>query len=135
MALLDSIIPEEQPRWNKLGNTDTLVQLHSKFWGVNMQDEERKWRATQPEHDMTLDLEETAEENEEDEIGSGCYILTLGIPGLGSSPLWVRKESIRMYNFCEEYLKFLRGNGKTPSVIVTGQLGIGECLASLSHRD
>ena len=57
-----SIIPDEQAQWNQLGDADMLVRLHRKFWGVNMQDEERNWRATQPEHDsMTVDTDEAAE--------------------------------------------------------------------------
>ena len=101
LSTYDSII-SMQPwaQWRKLGDTDELVHLHHMFWGKNMQDEEINWRVTQPEDEsMNVDLDETAEGDGEDEVGSGCYILKLGIPSIGSSELWIRKEYIRLYNF------------------------------------
>ena len=42
---------------------------------------------------MDVNVDETAEEDDEEETGSGCYILRLGIPGIGRSNLWIRKET------------------------------------------
>lgn len=131
-----SVIPENGAQWDRLNeNTEALAQLHRKFWGGEaMQDEETRWRETQPENEsMDVDVDETAEEDEDDEIGAGgCYTLTLDMPGIGRSPLWIRKEYIRIYDFCERHLASHRRGPEPPSVVITGQPGIGKCLASNS---
>ncbi|KAH9079497.1 hypothetical protein EDB83DRAFT_2503931 [Lactarius deliciosus] len=54
-----------------------------------------------------MDVDETAEEDEDEdegnETGAGCYILTLGTPDLECQKLWIRKDYIRLYNFCQNY--------------------------------
>ncbi|KAI9438109.1 hypothetical protein H4582DRAFT_1878695 [Lactarius indigo] len=65
------------------------------------------------------------DEDEEDETGPG-YILNLGIPHIQRSVLWVRKEYIRLYGYCDKYLESLRHEQMPPSVVITGQPGIGK---------
>ena len=136
LSTYHSIIPEEGDQWVRLTNSDQLAQLHGKFWGVNMQDEETMWRETQPEEEP-LNVEDDNQkpeehEKEEDDIGPGSYILTLDIPNmpLEVSQLWIRQEYIRVYDFCEKYLEACIPANLTPSVILTGQAGIGSSRAS-----
>ncbi|KAH9043153.1 hypothetical protein EDB85DRAFT_1885551 [Lactarius pseudohatsudake] len=126
LATYDSIIPEEGGQWEKLDN-HVVADLHRRFWGVSMRDEETKWRATQPENE-SMDVDETAEEDEGegDETGAGCYILTLGTPDLECQKLWIRKDYIRLYDFCQKYMESRREGQQAPSLVITGQTGIGK---------
>ncbi len=119
----DSIIPKTGAQWPRLHNTHALARLHRKFWGQSMQGE--------PENkSLNVDWDEDAEEDEEDGIGPGCYILDLGIPDIGRSKLWIRREYIRLYKYYNEYLESRRKEQVPPSVVITGQPGIGERFVS-----
>jgi hypothetical protein len=67
--LLDFVvtIPNRLERWKMLDVDEPLSQLHSRFWGTSMVDEEEAWRAQRPTSDSTSD-------SEEDEIKPGCYV-------------------------------------------------------------
>jgi hypothetical protein len=132
LSTYSSILPEHGPKWTRLLDSESFAQLHAKSWGAHMQEEERKWRENQSEDvPMNVNVDnETAEEEDEDETGPGCYILKF--PAMADmNPIWIRKEYIRAYDFCEKYLVFCRNNPlhQPPSVVVTGQPGIGECPA------
>ena len=133
LSTYNSIIPEDVPQWIRILDSESFAQLHAKFWGADLQEEETRWRKTQSEDGpMNVDVDnETAEEDEEDETGPGCYILSLPWMRDTTKTIWIRQEYIRVYDFCEEYLKFCRNNKlqASPSVVVTGQPGIGECPA------
>ncbi|KAH9006497.1 hypothetical protein EDB86DRAFT_2795089, partial [Lactarius hatsudake] len=75
-----------------------------------------------------VDKDENADEGEGegDETGPGCFILKLGIPGIWRSELLVRKEYIQLYEYCDKYLESRRNDQKPPSVVITGQPGIGK---------
>ena len=130
VSTYNSIVPDNVPQWTRILDSE-FAQLHARFWGADFQEEEKKWRETQSKDPpMNVDVDnETAEEDEEDETGPGCFILRL--PEMADEEIWIRQEYIRVYDFCKEYLKFCRTNGlrKPPSVVVTGQPGIGECPA------
>ncbi|KAI9442329.1 hypothetical protein H4582DRAFT_1809402 [Lactarius indigo] len=82
-----------------------------------------------PENEsMNIDKDKDADEGEgeEDETGPGCYILDLGVPDIRRSKLWVRKEYIRLYGYCNKYLELHRDDHMAPSVVITGQPGIGK---------
>ena len=133
LSTYDSIMYEGGPKWTLLLDSGLFAQLHAKFWGATMQEEETKWRETQPK-DVPMDVDvdnEIAEEDEEDETGPGCYILSLPWMRDTTKTIWIRQEYLRVYDFCKEYLKFCRTNKlqESPSVVVTGQPGIGECPA------
>ena len=67
----NSIISEGSDQWDKLDDTKALAQLRRKFWGEHMKDEETKRYGTQPEHKcMDVNVDETAEEDDEEETGS-----------------------------------------------------------------
>ncbi|KAH8996620.1 hypothetical protein EDB92DRAFT_1793737 [Lactarius akahatsu] len=77
---------------------------------------------------MNVDKDDNADEGEGegDETGPGCFIFKFGIPGIWRSELLVRKEYIRLYEYCDKYLESRRNNQKPPSVVITGQPGIGK---------
>ena len=137
----NSLIPEEGDQWVRLPNSDQLVQLHGKFWGVNsMQDEETKWCEMHPEEEP-LNVEDDNQkpkehEKEEDDIGPSSYVLTLDIPNmpLEVSQLWIHQEYIRVYDICEKYLEACIPAHLTPSAILTGQPGISLSWASQHHH-
>ncbi|KAI9434189.1 hypothetical protein H4582DRAFT_1856074 [Lactarius indigo] len=76
--------------------------------------------------DKDKEADEDEDESEGDETGPGCYILDLGIPDIRRSRLWVRKEYIRLYGYCNKYLESHRDDDIAPSVVITGQPGIGK---------
>jgi hypothetical protein len=88
---------------------------------------------TGDDEDMgTNSTEDTQDGDDEDlgddgEVGSGCYILDLRIPEIHSK-VWVRKDYIRLYNYCTKYVDDRRENLQSLSVVITGQPGIGECF-------
>ncbi|KAI9461237.1 hypothetical protein BJY52DRAFT_1079998, partial [Lactarius psammicola] len=52
---------------------------------------------------------EDAEEDEDEEIGPGCYVLGLGIPRIGRSKLWrIRKGYIRLYKVLRSHHRITR---------------------------
>ena len=130
---IHSIIPSQaMPRWTKLDNTDQLVELHRRFWleGAHRDD------LVNVHEDEVADQsneDESIEEDDDHGIRSG-YVLDLGMAFRHSNVL-VRKEYIRMYSRCTQHLdaktsKRKRTKQNAPSVVITGQPGIGRCLAS-----
>ncbi len=118
LSTYGSIIPQTETQWTKLDDTNALARLHRKFWP----------RGETQNELMNVDEDEYTEEDEDEdeEIGPGCYVLDLGVPELGRSMLWIRKEYIRLYKYCNEYLESRRGAQLPPSVVITGQPGIGK---------
>ena len=78
--------------------------------------------------DETMD--EATTMDPDDDIISGCYMLDIDIKGLRLSKLWIRAEYIRVFNFVNVYHDRPTVAGKAPCVVVTGQPGIGELVAS-----
>ena len=140
--------------WPRLDGDVTLALLHAKFWGTNMAAEEQQWlnaQQTSPatgsefglrdqegeKHVDAVDnevVDETMDEattmDPDDDIISGCYMLDIDIKGLRLSKLWIRAEYIRVFNFVNVYYDRPTVAGKAPCVVVTGQPGIGELVAS-----
>ncbi|KAH9171752.1 hypothetical protein EDB89DRAFT_2096685 [Lactarius sanguifluus] len=93
------------------------MQLHRKFWLQSLQDV--------PENEsMNADKDEDPGEEEGDETGPG-YILNIDVPDIWPK-LLVRIEYIRLYKFCNTYLGSNRNRPIPPSVVITGQTGIGK---------
>ncbi len=113
---ISAYVSEIDDKWSKLRDTHTLARLHRKFWLQSVQDGPRNEL-------MDVDGDED-EDDEEEEIGPGCYVLDLGTPG--RSKVWIRKEYIRLYNYCNEYLESRLNEQEPPSVVITGQPGIGK---------
>jgi len=83
--------------WSKLVDHHAFSQLHSKFWGEKIEDEAQDWRISHPD----------VKDDDDDDITSGCYALHLGVE-LTVAKLWVRKDYIRIYDYCNErYTKSL----------------------------
>ncbi|KAH9034849.1 hypothetical protein EDB85DRAFT_2087937 [Lactarius pseudohatsudake] len=102
----------------RLFDSHSLVQLHRKFW----------LQSLVPENESTnLDKDEDPDEDEGegDETGPGCCILNIGIPDIWPN-LWVRKEYNRLYEYCNKYLGSHCDDATPPSVVITGQPGIGK---------
>ena len=79
LSTIDSILsPTGNAKWEKLDDTEVLVQLLRKF-------------CVDGGHEKLLNVheDEGAEEGEDDVIGSDCYFLDTGFPALlGCTKLW-----------------------------------------------
>ncbi|KAI0255603.1 hypothetical protein BJV78DRAFT_1119377 [Lactifluus subvellereus] len=66
-------------------------------------------------------------EDTEAETGPGCYPLDFGDENYARSKIWIRKDYIRIYDRCEEFHnRMTHIRSIAPSVIITGQPGIGK---------
>jgi hypothetical protein len=94
-----------------------------------MKDEADKWRRDNPK-DETLEVDKD-DEDTENEIGPDCYPLDFGIMGLARSRLWIRNDYIRIYNRCEGLYNDVEHDksGIAPSIVITGQPGIGKSFS------
>jgi hypothetical protein len=121
------LIPKRLAMWPKLDCDEPPAQLHAKFWGKSMVDEEQEWLRTQPAIGVG---------DERDDILPGCYVLDIGmdigINGIDYSRIWVRAEYLRVYNelqnFYDVHVQAAEKKmwGPAPSAVLTGQPGIGE---------
>ncbi len=69
------------------------------------------------------------DEEEEDEIDAGCYLLNIGINDLPHSKIWIRSDYIQIYDYCRDYYESclsVPSRKVTPSVVITGQPGVGK---------
>ncbi|KAF8257023.1 hypothetical protein EI94DRAFT_1792232 [Lactarius quietus] len=108
---IDSIIQSwNKDKWKKLDQRHEIAQLHERFWCQGAYKDELL----------------NTPEDEDSEIGPGCFVLDIGIPELKPTEVWVRKEYIRIYKYCHEYLEANRNENMAPAVVVTGQPGIGK---------
>lgn len=110
------------------------VELHEKFWGKSMKDEEEEWRNAQrgkePVDDERMDVDDADAEPIDEADKAGCYMLDIGIEEFRVKKIWIRADYIRTFDclvsHCEK-----RPKTKSPSAVVTGQPGIGEFLRCL----
>ena len=130
---------------NLLPKDHLLALFHAKFWGKSMVEEEQEWRNAQRPtpaiggelggdgvERVDEDVDERMDEGErtelDDDIPPGCYVLDIGIPGLGFPKIWIRADYKRIYDALEGfYNQTAQEPGRAPSAVVTGQPGIGEC--------
>src|ERR1700677_4880757 len=98
----------------RLNETEPLARLHANFCPTIRKDGDEHTGDDDHEdtgdgEDMGIDAtEDTQDGDDEDkgddgEVGPGCYILDLRIPEIHSK-VWVRKEYIRLYDYCSEYV-------------------------------
>ncbi len=60
------------------------------------------------------------------DVGPGCYVLNIGLEDFRPQNIWVRSEYLRMYDYCNEHYSEAVGINRTaPSIVITGQPGIG----------
>jgi hypothetical protein len=137
---------------NLLSGDHALAQLHTKFWGKSMAEEEQQWLATEAipapipatrgelGDDLMDDGDERMDEGDledgeertnvtdlEDDFTAGCYFLDIGIENIQNEKLWIRAEYIRMYDYVEAHYKHPGSpKDRPPAVVITGQPGIGK---------
>jgi hypothetical protein len=99
----------------RLHETESLAGLHADFWPKSMKE------LNNESMNDAVDDEDTTDGD--GDIGSGY----LCIPDIDAK-IWVRKEYIRLYDYCNEFFKSESANKKPISVVITGQPGIGECF-------
>jgi hypothetical protein len=105
--------------WNRLEPSATYSQLHFKFWGVDIATSRRDWWRSQ-KGKITIGRNEIDEES---------FALDLDMPNFQRSRLWVRKDYVRIYDYCNKRFEHEREHPSrdvAPSVVITGQPGIGE---------
>ncbi|KAH8976722.1 hypothetical protein EDB86DRAFT_3057817 [Lactarius hatsudake] len=100
------------------------MQLHRKFWPQSLQDVPENESMNVDKDVKDEDPGEDEDEGEGDENGPG-YILNIDIPKI-LPKLLVRKEYIQLYKFCNKYLGSNPNWYMPPSVVITGQPGIGK---------
>ena len=87
---LDSVVfPERIDRWTKLCDNQPLAQLHVKFWGKSMAEEEEAWHARQH---STSNLSNS----ENDDIQPGCYVLNINNDAIKMRSIWVWVSEFRL---------------------------------------
>ena len=87
---LDSVVfPDQIDRWTKLCDNQPLAQLHIKFWGKSMAEEEEAWCARQH---STSNLSNS----ENDDIQPGCYVLNIDNDAIKMQSIWVRVSEFRL---------------------------------------
>ena len=113
------ILESDANSWTKLEDDRLLSQPHAKFWRKDMTEEEQEWRRSHPVND---------DDEFWSDIGPGCYALDFGIEHLERSKLWIRNDYLRIYDYCNKHYDRVKsiGRGVAPSVVITGQPGIGE---------
>jgi hypothetical protein len=119
-ATLASVFIEknDSSSWDKLKSSHKYSKLRSAFWGKRIEDDAQRWRESHP----------AVEDDEDDDIGPGCYALDLGICHLKCSKLWVRKDYIRIYDHCATRHETgpQESEEDARSVVITGQPGVGK---------
>jgi hypothetical protein len=98
--------PEELNEWASrlVDDDEELAQLHTRFWGKSMADEETEWRKQQSSggenkgelqnnvgRDEAIDASGDESTDEDSDIIPGCCVFDLGIPGMSNSgPFLIR---------------------------------------------
>jgi hypothetical protein len=81
--------------WLKIDDDVPLAMFHEKFWGKSMKDEEAEWcrgyteRGFRDEGGKRMELDEDERLDVDDDMIPGCYVLDVGVDGLGMSSLWI----------------------------------------------
>jgi hypothetical protein len=120
-------IPRRMGLWPKLDDEEPLTQLHAKFWGTSMADEEREWCSMAGGEQQIQHVEDgvVVDWHLSDEIRPGCYQLDI-IKDITVSKIWIRADYIWVYDHTEAYYKRPRLPGQPPALVIMGQSGIGE---------
>lgn len=109
--------------WRKLPALSPLTKLHDKFWRKNIDEDRSKWEKEEGGGGAPMEVEGS-------DVGPGCFVLDLGIESFRISRLWVHKDYIRLYDGCNTHFNEISNmNVPPPSVVITGQLGIGTCFS------
>ena len=118
---LKTVLIEISPEWTKLGDEDILSKLRSTFWGRKIEDDARQWRASHP----------AVRDDDSNDIGPACHVFDTGLD-IDCPKMWVREDYDRIYEYCKREDENGPAAGLTPSVVITGQRGVGMCLSSVA---
>ena len=93
-------IPQFAEKWDKLDDHEPLAQLHARFWGTSMQEEEEEWRIKErlapTPHDNKQEPNKkpcngtNEREGNNDDIIPGCYVLDIKNDAIRIESIWVR---------------------------------------------
>ena len=119
------------PPLQKQDDKTDVSQLHAKYWGVSINQDESEW----------VDAHGELAENDPDgsEVVWGCFALKF-LPSDGClapmKDIWVRKDYLRIYDGCDNHCQRCWGDRRllSPTAIITGQPGVGECFFSMSSE-
>jgi hypothetical protein len=100
--------------WLELSSDEPLSSLHAEYWGKGILDDKRKW----------LEAQDGGHRMDTDEVPAN-FALYIDINGLKPRSLWVRKDYMLLYDACMAYFSRPRKSGTPPSVVLTGQPGVG----------
>src|SRR6266576_5111696 len=92
-------IPQCLEKWERFDDHYPLAQLHSRFWGTSMQEEEEAWRAKEwlapagdnnrkPNENPGNSIDES--EDDDDDIIPECYVLDINNDAISIKSIWVR---------------------------------------------
>ncbi|KAI0290204.1 hypothetical protein BC826DRAFT_970525 [Russula brevipes] len=116
---LASVVLIGAEQWTRLDENDIFSRLRTTFWGVDIATARQDWWNNHQD-------EVTVGRNEIDE---DCFVLDF-MPDFMPSRLWVRKDYVRIYDHCHKHCEDTREDWGhhplVPSVIITGQPGIGK---------
>jgi len=103
--------------WPKLTSDKALSMFHAKYWGKGILEDKRKWLETQ-NGGHRMDTDEAP----------ANFALYFNIAGLNPSNLWVREDYMLLYDECMAYFNRprVKSSAMPPSVVITGQPGIGK---------
>jgi len=116
-----------EKQFRKIDKDNPHSRLHSHFWGEPLS----KFRSETESVNIGVHeeregyCEDTGEDEDKINAGDYDYILNVGLPG--RVQVFIRKEYIRFYNYCNAHLAGDNQTREALSVVITGQPGIGEC--------
>ncbi|KAI0301474.1 hypothetical protein BC826DRAFT_1183413 [Russula brevipes] len=115
---LTSVVREDVHKWDLLEPTARLSELHARFWGDSVADERRDWWSNHQGEVMVGS----------NEVDEDCFVLNYDFGLLDRSVLWVRRDYVRIYEYCHQHCERAKNNPQriAPSFILTGQPGIGK---------
>ena len=107
----------DEDKWDKVEDHLPLHKLKSKYWGKRIEDDSRQWRQSH-----------AVDDDDTNDIGPECYVLDTDLK-IPCPIMWVRRDYARIYEYCERLHEKGQTSRSTPSVVITGQLGVGMCLS------
>jgi hypothetical protein len=103
--------------WLELQSDELLSNFHAKYWGKSILDDKREW----------LEVQDGGHRMDTDDVPTN-FALYIRVDGMQPSSLWVRKDYMLLYDECMAYFSrpSVKSSTTPPSVVITGQPGIGK---------
>ena len=122
---------EPTDSWGSLNDKQPLFRLRTNFWGKDICDEKRKWQERQT----------TGHPMDTDEAPAN-FAFETGVAAINVATIWVREDYVVLYDECNARFANARASesedfedkdfedkdidGYPPSIVITGQPGIGK---------